>query len=196
MAGIQDRPHVELSDPGDWRAWLEANYAASSGVWLVTRRSVAKGPRVDYEAAVREALCFGWVDGQAATVDAGRVKQYFAPRRPGSPWAATNKARIEQLSADGRMAPSGLAVVERAKADGSWSIFDSVERLEIPPDFAAALDAEAPARAEFDSFPRSARKQILAWIALAKRPDTRTRRVKKAATEARVGRRANDPTGR
>ena len=196
MAGIHDRPHVELFDPAEWRAWLEANHSTSRGVWLVTRRRGAGGARVDYEAAVREALCFGWVDGQAATVDPERAKQYFAPRRTGSPWAATNKARIEQLTVDGRMAPAGLAVVERAKADGSWSLLDSVERLEVPPDFAAALEAEAPARAKFDSFPPSARKQILTWIALTKRPDTRTKRIKKAAAEARLGRRANDPAGR
>ncbi len=196
MAGLDDRPHVELHDRADWRAWLEANHATSKGVWLVTRRGGAGGRRLDYDAAVEEALCFGWVDGQAATVDAQRGRQYFAPRRAGSPWAKSNKERVARLAAAGVMAPAGLAAVERARADGSWTVFDSAERLEVPDDLAAALDQLPPARAEWDAFPPSARKHILSWIALAKRPETRAKRMAEAAAAAQVGRRANQPTGR
>ncbi len=196
MAGLDDRPRVELTDRAGWRAWLERNHATSEGVWLVTRRAAAGGPRLEYEAAVEEALCFGWVDGQAAAVDDERTRQYFAPRRPGSGWAATNKARIERLMAAGSMAPAGLAVIERAKADGSWTVLDSAERLEVPADLAAALDARPPARANWDGFPPSVRKYILSWISFAKRPETRSKRIEEAAAQAQVGQRANYPARR
>ena len=123
---------------------------------------------LDYEAAVEEALCFGWVDSTGGRVDDDRGKLYFAPRKPRSVWAATNKARVERLIRDGRMMPAGLAVIERAKANGSWEVLDSVERLEVPADLAAALEASPPAAANFGAFPPSARKMHLAWVALAR----------------------------
>ena len=104
-----------------WRHWLEANHASATGAWLVNWRRASGREAIDYVAAVEEALCFGWVDGQAAPIDDLRSKQYFAPRKAGSPWAKSNRERVQRLSAEGRMAPAGMAVVERAKADGSWS---------------------------------------------------------------------------
>ena len=139
---------------------------------------------IDYEAAVEEALCFGWVDSTAGRMDDERSKLYFAPRKPRGGWAATNKARIERLIADGRMAPAGLAAIERAKANGSWSILDSVERLEIPDDLAAALEARSPAASNFAALPPSVRKAILAWVAMAIRPATRAVRIIQAADAA------------
>ena len=140
MGALDDRPHVEIDDRASWRAWLAEHHATSSGVWVVSRRGAAPGPKLAYEAAVEEALCFGWIDGQAAPVDAGRSKQYFAPRKQGSPWAMSNKARVERLLAEGQMAPAGLAVIDRAKVDGSWTVFDSPARLEEPAELRAALD--------------------------------------------------------
>lgn len=192
MSALDHAPLVEPSDRDGWRAWLAAHHDTDSGAWLVTPRRAADRGDLSYDAAVEEALCFGWVDGQQQVVDEQRSKQYFAPRRRGSPWAATNKARIERLLAEGLMAPAGLAVIERARVDGSWTVFDSVERLEVPDDLAAALDARSPARTEFDAFPSSARKQLLAWIALARRPETRATRVAAVAESAARGERANN----
>ena len=144
----------------------------------------AGSARLPYEEAVEEALCFGWVDGTAGTVDEERGKQYFAPRKPNSGWAATNKARVERLIAEGRMAPAGLAAIERAKANGSWELLDSVERLEVPADLAAALDAHPPAAANFAAFPPSVRKQLLASLVMARRPETRAERVRRIAEAA------------
>jgi uncharacterized protein YdeI (YjbR/CyaY-like superfamily) len=145
---------------------------------------------LDYEAAVEEALCFGWVDSTAGRVDDDRGKLYFAPRKPRSGWAATNKARLERLIAEGRMAPAGLAAIERAKANGSWTMLDSVERLEVPDDLAAALDARPPAAATFAAFPASARKAALTWVAQAQRPETRAARVRGIAEAAARNERA------
>lgn len=186
MSALDNKPMVEVYDRAAWRAWLEAHHATSSGVWMVTARA-RKGvsAALDYEAAVEEALCFGWVDSTAGVVDEQRGKIYFAPRKARSPWAASNKGRVERLIRDGLMRPAGLAVIEQAKANGYWTILDSVERLEVPDDLAAALDAAPPAAASFAAWPPSVRKQQLAQIAYAVRPETRAQRIAKVTDLAR-----------
>jgi uncharacterized protein YdeI (YjbR/CyaY-like superfamily) len=190
MSALDDAPLVEADDRETWHAWLEANHATAAGAWLVTWRPKSGRVGLEYEAAIQEALCFGWVDSTGGRVDDERGKLYFAPRKPRSGWAATNKARVERLIADGQMAPAGLAAIERAKANGSWEILDSVERLEVPDDLAAALAAQPPAAANFGEFPPSARKMLLGWVAQARRPETRTARIEKVAGAAARNERA------
>ena len=177
MSALDDAPLVHADDRATWRSWLEANHATSNGAWLVTWRARSGRVSLDYESAVEEALCFGWVDSTAGHIDDDRGKLYFAPRKSRSGWAATNKVRIERLLAQGRMAPAGLAAIERARANGSWEILDSVERLEVPDDLGAALASRPPAALNFGAFPPTARKQMLAWVAFAVRPETRAARV-------------------
>jgi uncharacterized protein YdeI (YjbR/CyaY-like superfamily) len=184
VSALGDAPEVFAEDRATWRAWLEANHQAAAGAWLVTWRSRSGRRALPYEEAVEEALCYGWVDGTAGTVDEERGKLYFAPRKPNSGWAATNKARVERLIADGRMAPAGLAAIERAKANGSWELLDSVERLDVPPDLAAAFDALPQAATNFAAFPPSARKQALTSLVMARRPQTRAERVRRIAEAA------------
>jgi uncharacterized protein YdeI (YjbR/CyaY-like superfamily) len=186
VSALDDKAMVEVYDRAAWRAWLEANHATSSGVWMVTTRA-RKGARagLDYEAAVQEALCFGWVDSTAGVVDEERGKLYFAPRKARSPWAATNKARVERLIRDGLMQPAGLVVIEQAKANGYWTILDSVERLEVPGDLAAALASEPGAAAAFAAWPPSVRKQQLAQVAYAVKPETRAARIARIVDFAR-----------
>ena len=143
VGAFDDAPVVHAESRASWRAWLEANHATAPGVWLVSWRR-GRGPRVEYEDAVEEALCFGWIDSQGGNLDEERSRQYFAPRKPTSGWAATNKARVERLLADGRMAPAGLAAIERAKANGSWTLLDDVEQGVVPEDLAAGAGG-APA---------------------------------------------------
>ncbi len=177
MSALDDAPLVQPAHRAAWRAWLDANHALVPGVWLVMWRPRSGRAGLDYEAAIEEALCFGWVDGTAGRVDEERGKLYFAPRKPRSGWAASNKARVERLIAAGRMHPAGLAAIERAKANGSWELLDSVERLEVPDDLAAALGARPPAADNFAAFPASVRKAALASLALARRPETRAVRL-------------------
>ena len=184
MSPLADAPEVFAEDRATWRAWLEANHQAAAGAWLVTWRSRSGRRGLPYEEAVEEALCFGWVDGTAGTVDDERGKLYFAPRKPNSGWAATNKARVERLIADGCMAPAGLAAIERAKANGSWELLDSVGRLEVPDDLAAALEALPQAATNFGAFPPSSRKQALTSLVMARRPETRAERVRRIAEAA------------
>jgi uncharacterized protein YdeI (YjbR/CyaY-like superfamily) len=182
MSALSDAPLVEWESRDAWRGWLEANHAASGGVWLVMNRAQAR--QTLYEAAVEEALCFGWIDSTAGRVDEERSKLYFAPRKPASGWAATNKARVERLLADGRMAPAGLAAIARAKANGSWALLDSVERLEVPADLAAALTARPPAAANYAAWPPGVRKQALTSLVQARRPETRLARIAKVVDAA------------
>jgi uncharacterized protein YdeI (YjbR/CyaY-like superfamily) len=190
MSALDDAPQVQADDRDAWRAWLEANHATVRGAWLVTWRPRSGRVGLDYEAAVEEALCFGWVDSTGGYLDDERSKLYFARRKPRSGWAATNKARVERLIRDGRMAPAGLAAIERAKANGSWEVFDSAERLEVPEDLATVFERHPPAAASFAAFPPSARKMMLAWIALAQRPETRAARITKVAEAAARNERA------
>ena len=192
---MADAPLFHAEDRAAWRGWLEANHATESGVWLVSWRK-GHGPRVEYEDAVEEALCFGWIDSQGGNIDEARSKQYFAPRKPTSGWAATNKARIERLIADGRMAPAGLAAIERAKANGSWTLLDDVERGVVPDDLVAALADHPPAATYFEAFPKSTKRAMLEWIAQAKRPETRSKRVLSIAERAAVNERAYPPPER
>jgi uncharacterized protein YdeI (YjbR/CyaY-like superfamily) len=190
VSALDDAPQVHADDRATWHAWLEANHLTAGGAWLVTWRPRSGRVGLDYEAAIEEALCFGWVDSTGGHFDDDRGKLYFAPRKPRSVWAATNKARVERLIAEGRMASAGLAAIERAKANGSWEVLDSVERLEVPDDLAAALASRPLAADNFAAFPPSARKMQLGWVALARRPETRAKRITEIAEAAARNERA------
>ena len=193
MSAFDDAPLVQCETRAEWRAWLEANHATATSAWLVTWRAGSGMPVLAYEEGVEEALCFGWVDSRPGKVDEHRSKLYYAPRKPRSGWARTNKARVERLIAAGLMAPAGLAAIERAKANGAWEMLDEVEDLVVPLDLQAALDAAPSAAANWEAFPPSARRGILEWIRQAKRPKTRAARIAEAATLAARNERALQP---
>jgi uncharacterized protein YdeI (YjbR/CyaY-like superfamily) len=174
-----------------WRSWLEKNHATVDGVWLVFYKKGAGTSGVTYDESVEEALCFGWVDSRTSPLDDRRYLQWFSPRKPGSSWARTNKERVERLIREGLMTAAGLAKVEAAQRDGSWTALDAVEALTIPPDLEQALAARPPAAANFQAFSRSSKKIILGWIASAKRPETRARRVRETAELAARNLKAN-----
>ena len=176
----------------EWRAWLHANHTRTEGVWLVGWRRRANRPSVPYEEAVEEALCVGWIDSVARTLDDDRSMQWFAPRKRGSVWASSNKERVERLEREGRMTDAGRAVVERAKADGTWSLLEPAERLEVPGDLAVALGALPGAREKWEASTPSSRRMALGDILLAKRPETRAKRI--AAVADRVAR-GDKPAG-
>lgn len=178
-------------DRAAWRAWLMANHTQTTGVWVITWKKAAERPTPSYDDLVEEALCFGWVDSKPGKLDALRTMLYFAPRKVGSAWSRPNKQRVERLVAAGQMHASGQAKIDAAKADGSWTLLDAVEDLVIPADLGAALDRHPEARQHFEAFPRSAKRGILEWIAQAKRPETRARRIEETASLAAVNQRAN-----
>lgn len=186
--------HVEPRSLDEWRAWLSEHHTRTRGVWLVTWRTGTNGPQIGYEQTVEQALCFGWIDSTARRLDDERRMLWFAPRKKGSGWARTNKARIERLTAAGLMTPAGTALIDAAKADGSWTLLDDVEDLVVPDDLAAALAARPPAAEHWAAFPPSARRALLGWIVMAKRPQTRAKRIAETAAAAAENRRANEWT--
>ncbi len=175
----------------EWRHWLEQHHEQKEGIWLISFKKAAGKPRFDYEEAVEEALCFGWIDSKGNKLDEERSMVWFVPRKTGTGWSKINKGRVEKLMADGLMMPAGLARVDAAKQDGSWNALDSIEALEIPPDLKKALAADQTARQYFDAFPRSVKRGILEWIASAKKPETRARRIEDTVTLAAKNIRAN-----
>lgn len=175
----------------EWRSWLEQNWSRAEGLWLVSYKKDTGKPRFEYDEAVEEALCFGWVDSKPNKLDDERSLLWFAPRKRGTGWSKPNKDRVEKLIAQGLMAPPGLAKIEAAKQDGSWNALDAVEALEIPPDLAEALASYPSAGKNFDAFPRSVKRGILEWIVNAKKPETRAQRVSETARLAQDNVRAN-----
>lgn len=165
----------------EWRAWLEAHHTRAAGVWLISFKKATGKPHVAYGEAVEEALCFGWVDSKSRSLDEERTMLWFAPRKARSGWSQSNKQRVERLVAEGLMTAAGLAAIEAAKGNGSWAALDAVEALEIPPDLGSALASHPRAAEHFDAFPRSVKRGILEWIASAKKPATRARRVEETA---------------
>jgi uncharacterized protein YdeI (YjbR/CyaY-like superfamily) len=189
MGVLDDGERVLAADAGAWRAWLEANHAVSKGAWLVRARPGSDLEVVGYEDAILQALCFGWIDGPVRTFDERTGGLWFAPRRPSSGWAATNKARLVLLEERGLMTEAGIRAVEVAKANGSWTVLDNAEALREPDDLAAALDAAPTARAAWDAFPPSSRKFGIGAVDAARRPETRAARIAKIVADAEAGKR-------
>ncbi len=160
-----------------WRDWLAVNHANADGVWMVYYKKGTGKPTVTYNEAVEEALCFGWIDSVPNTLDTERFKQLFSPRNIKSPWSKLNKERVACLLKNGSMTNAGLANIEAAKQNGSWTIYDPVEALEIPDDLQHALANNPVAEKHFTAFAPTYKKGILWWIISAKRPETRQKRV-------------------
>lgn len=184
---MDEAEQLHLTEAAEWRAWLEANHGRQQGVWLVSYRPRTGKPAISYEDAICEALCFGWVDSTYRRLDDERGALWWSPRRKGSLWARTNKERVARLEAEGRMTDAGRQAIARAKADGSWSILEPVEALEVPADLAAALEARTGARERWESFAPTARRAYLLWIVTAKRAPTRAGRVEETADRVAAG---------
>ena len=174
-----------------WRRWLQRNQQRPVGIWLEIHKKASSGRSVSYAEAVEEALCFGWIDSTANTLDEERYKLWFAPRKPSSSWSAINKERVTRMIDQGRMSDAGLAVIEAAKANGPWDSLNDSDALIMPRDLASALKASGEARRHWDAFPPGVRKQTLEWINSAKRDETRAKRITETATLAARNERAH-----
>ena len=189
MGALDDGEKVRAPDAATWRAWLDENHRSSTGAWLVRARPGSDVQAVEYEEAIMQALCFGWIDGPVRVFDERTSGLWFAPRRPSSGWAATNKARLIVLEQRGLMAEAGLRAVEVAKANGAWTVLDNAEALREPDDLAAGLDADPTARAAWDAFPPSSRKFGISSVDAARRPETRAARIAKIVADSAAGKR-------
>ena len=178
-------PRYQPEGRAAWRKWLRANHAKSSGVWLVFLKGPAR--QMTYEAAVEEALCFGWIDSLVRSIDEGSYMQLFTPRKPKSNWSALNKRRVASLIARKLMTPAGLAKIEAAKKNGSWTKLDAVEAMTVPADLARALAANTRAMAFFDAVAPSSRKGMLYWVNGVKSPELRAKRVAHVVSQCAKG---------
>jgi len=189
MAAALPENAIQPASRAAWRRWLERHHTRDRGVWFVYFKKSSGKQRSTYDDLVEEALCFGWIDGQARALDDERSMLWLSPRKPKSVWSAPNKARVARVMAAGLMHPAGLAKVELARQNGSWQALEATDRLDVPDDLAEALAASPDARVHFDAFPASAKKAVLEWIRQAKRPETRARRVAEAARMAAANQR-------
>ena len=184
-AVADDLPELLLPDASAWRAWLAEHHTDPTGVWLVLHKKGGDVTTLTYVQAVEEALCFGWIDGQARRRDEHSSFQRMTPRRPRSAWSAVNVERVERLEREGRMQDAGRAQVTAAQADGRWeAAYESSATIQPPEDLLAALAAEPEAQAWFDALTAANRYAVLYRIDAVKRPETRARKI--AETVARL----------
>ncbi len=167
-----------------WRRWLDKNHDKKESVWVVFYRQSAQHPTLTWSEAVDEALCYGWIDSVKRPYDAERSIQFFSRRKPKSTWSRINKNKVERLIADGRMKEAGHASIHTARQNGSWEMLDAVEDLTIPADLKAALRKQRGATACFDSLSRSVKKLALHRLLMAKKPETRQKRIEEILTAA------------
>ncbi|ABG58996.1 YdeI/OmpD-associated family protein [Cytophaga hutchinsonii] len=182
-----EKEPVELFCPAtqkEWRKWLQKNHHSKESVWLVCYKKHAVKPSIPWSAIVDEALCFGWVDGKRKSIDADSFMQFLCKRKPNSTWSKVNKEKVQQLIAAELMTPAGLESIETAKRNGSWKILDEVEALIIPEDLEKAFKAYSGSKAFFLSLSKSVRKTLLQWLVLAKRAETRQKRITEIAEHA------------
>ena len=173
-----DLPELLLPDAAAWRAWLEDHHTQPQGVWLVLTKKGGTVTSLNYESALQEALCFGWIDGQSRRRDAHTSYQRMTPRRARSPWSARNVARIAALEQEGRMHSAGRAQVDAAKADGRWDrAYGGQASSVVPDDLAAALAANPDAQAWFDVLTSTNRYAVIYPIEAVKRAETRARKI-------------------
>lgn len=161
-----------------WRKWLEANHAQSPGVLLVLGRKGGTLTKLIYLDALHEALCFGWIDGQANRRDDESYLQRFTPRRPRSIWSQRNVGFVERLEAEGRMRPAGRAAVEKAKADGRWeAAYAGSATAQVPEELLAAIAEVPAAQAAYDGLNAQARYALYFRLNALKTPAARERRI-------------------
>jgi uncharacterized protein YdeI (YjbR/CyaY-like superfamily) len=183
-SSLEKADHYYAADRAAWRVWLKRNHATSHGVWLVYDKAGAGKRRLLYDDIVDEAVSFGWIDSRSRSLNAERAMLYLSPRKRKSPWARSNKERVARLVKQGLMTDAGLAVVEAAKKDGSWDVYDAVEQLSIPSDLEAALVENEAARQNFAAFSPSNKKQLLWYVASAKHSETRHKRIERVVNAA------------
>lgn len=159
----------------EWRAWLQEHHETETEVWLVYPKKHTGEPRVPYDAAVEEALCFGWIDSIARRIDEDRFAQKFTPRKDTGNWSALNLERMERLIADGRMTPAGLAKFEPVAQPPRYQS-DSA----LPSFVEEALKENEAAYRSFQALAPSHRRNYVRWITEAKKEETRQRRLQEA----------------
>lgn len=160
-----------------WREWLEKNHIDKDAVWLIHYKKNAGKPSVAWTDAVDEALCFGWIDSKAVSVDEHSYKQYYCKRKPKSTWSQVNKDKVESLLAKNKMTQAGIKCIEIAKQNGSWTILESIDSLEIPEELELAFANYEGTKQKFQALSKSKQKFMLFGLMSAKTAITKEKRI-------------------
>jgi uncharacterized protein YdeI (YjbR/CyaY-like superfamily) len=176
---ITEKLHVTNRD--DWRAWLSQNYDTEKEVWLIHYKRHTGKPRIPYDDAVEEALCFGWIDSLVKKIDDEKFAQKFTPRKRKSKWSEANKKRVRKMIKEGKMKKAGLAKIREAKNNGEWFKTAPVEKkLEVPAYIRKAFATNEKAQDNFNNLANGYKRQLVGWITSAKKEETRKRRLTEA----------------
>jgi uncharacterized protein YdeI (YjbR/CyaY-like superfamily) len=175
----------------DWRAWLAQHCQSEQEVWLVIHHQDSGMPSVRYHEAIEHALCFGWIDSHARKHDADSSRLRFTPRNRRSTWSSVNRERATRMTESGLMTEHGQALIDLAKANGTWQVVSDTDA--VPDDLRELLDRDEAASTNFLKFPPSSKRLVLEWVATAKKPDTRQRRIARTVELAAMNIRANHP---
>jgi uncharacterized protein YdeI (YjbR/CyaY-like superfamily) len=179
-----------VSNRDKWREWLERNYATENGIWLVFYKKETSKPTIDYEAAVEEALCFGWIDSIIKKIDDEKYVRKFTPRKDKSYWSELNKKRVRKIIKEGRMTTAGLVKIKAAKKSGLWEQTGRPNiSLDMPLEFTRALDKNKKAKENFKKLAPSYRKYYIGWITTAKRDETKEKRIRESIQLLEQGKR-------
>ena len=170
-------PELYFKDDQEFRSWLHDNHKDSEGVYLIFYKIAHPKPSMRWEEAVRVALCYGWIDSTVKSLGDGKRRQYFCPRKAKSVWSKVNKDHIKALKAAKLMHESGLEAIKIAKANGSWTALDAVEKGIVPEDLQDAFKNDEIAWKHYQGFTLGQRKSYLYWLNQAKRPETRQKRI-------------------
>jgi uncharacterized protein YdeI (YjbR/CyaY-like superfamily) len=164
-----------------WRGWLKLHHDKSDGIWLVCYKKQTGKPSLEYDDAVEEALCFGWIDSIIKKIDDEKYVRKLTPRKDGSQWSELNKKRIAKLEKQGLMTEAGIAKVRKAKSSGVWDNLTRPEAtFQISGEFKRALDKSGKAKNFFDQLAPSYKRQFIGWVAAAKRQETKAKRIGEA----------------
>jgi uncharacterized protein YdeI (YjbR/CyaY-like superfamily) len=174
----RDLDELVVADAAELREWLRLHHATSPGVWLALTRKGGTVTTVTWQQAVDEALCVGWIDGQARKRDDETSSIRYTPRGPRSMWSRRNVGHVARLEAEGRMLPAGRAAVAAAQADGRWdAAYAPPSESEVPGDLAAAVSANPAAQAMFDVLTKTNRYALIHRLGAVKRAGTRERKI-------------------
>jgi uncharacterized protein YdeI (YjbR/CyaY-like superfamily) len=186
--GTPERPAIFFSGPEEFRAWLEANHATETELWMGLNKRHVPERGLTWEQAVPEALCFGWIDSVSQRIDDDARRQRWTPRKPSSNWSSVNIALVEQLTAEGRMHPAGIAAYERRRDDRSGVYSFESPPQDLPPAYAETLAADAAASAFWHAATPTYRRQVTHWVLTAKQEATRERRLAQLIEDSAAGR--------
>ena len=181
------RETLYMTRRDDWRAWLEKNHKRKKEIWLIYYKKSSGKSRISYDDSVEEAICFGWIDSTVKKIDDEKFAQRFTPRKKTSVWSKLNKMRVRKMMKAGKMKQAGLEAFGRTGSNQRALI--AAENLKPPSDMKNALMADAKAWQNFQNFPPTARKLYIWWVAMAKRPETRDKRIKETVKRCSMNKR-------